>query len=786
MSVATAPAIARPTAPAPADGGRALEAVLRARARWLGRHAGPRVASGARLFPVLLHASFQKTPLEEEAPGVSGMRYRRSWARWAGAFGLPPPSRAQRGTCLAEAVIACPGPNGLELMVLVPRGLKADERHRLEDRVGRAAEVLRKGGVPVLTALLDPVQLAAWESALRALLFGALVAGRPAPPTWSALSQACTSMLSPEELARLALAAPTPLAALAVALLAGSARPGPLEAVRGALAAGTPALELADPDVVAVAWAASAAEPGDDLRAALGLAHPPRVRKAGPRPLSDEEKLEALRMELMGLSPPRTAAEPASPAPDGSEVLRLGRRLAFAYLRTARTCRTLRASPRWRDALAAGFPRVLLPALGARLRETAAAGHLDLDPVPALHGFEVRLRDGSSLGHGATPVQARARALALVAEAAGDELLAGVPPPWKALSLRLTRPRPRPTVLLVAEAASGSEPPFDPINRGPRRELGFPAALVARLAPGREPTARVLAAEEAVEAFLRAAHGRVDVEVVPSRPEARPVAVRLAEVAARLGARVDGADPDPALALPAPVAVQAGGQVYLAGPGGLRRHPLSRFLARPRAFTADPDAPDLALRPGDRKGQRRHTPGLIQVRVSLSGPQAVSILYADRDTHLREEVPLRDLEEHLRDVRAALQEGAPGSGLALLIDDDVEPALRKAGVGAPSRRLEIALRGEPPLRLEVRVAGESFGGPGRPGWGAAALAATARWVPGEEGRLACRSAAITLRGGKATPLTVLWARGAALRRLKAHIHRALRPYRGSGESRRAE
>jgi hypothetical protein len=554
--------------------------------------------------------------------------------------------------------------------------------------------------------------------------------------------------------------------------------------VRGALAAATPARELADPDVGVVAWAAPAAASGDDLRAALRLARPAPARKKAARPLSDEEKLEALRMELLGLSPP-PAEEPEAPAPDDSEILRLGRRLAVAYLRVARASRTLRASPRWRDALPVGFPRVLLPVLGARLREAAAAGQLDLDPVPALHGFEVRLRDGSSLGHGATPVQARARALALVAEAGGEELLAGIPPPWKALSLRLARPRPRPAVLLVAEAASGSEPPFDPINRGPRRELGFPAALVARLAPGREPTARVLAAEEAVEAFLRAAHARADVEVVPARSEARPVAVRLAEVAARLGARVDGADPDPAVVLPAPAAVEAAGRVYLSGPGGLRRFPLARFLARPRAFRPDPDAPDLSLRPGDRSGARRPTPGLVQVGVALAGPATARLLYADRDVHLREEVALQDLEEHLRDVRAALQEGAPGSGLALLIDPDVEPALRKAGVGAPSRRLEISVRGEPPHRLEVRVAGEWFGGPGRAGWGAAALAATARWVPGEEGRVVCRSVALTLRGEKASPLAVLWARGAALRRLKAHIHRALRPYRSSPESRRA-
>ena len=779
----SAPAIGASPAPSTAESGRALEAVLRWRTRWLARHLSPRMAQAVGLFPVLLHASFPRTRLEDEAPGVSGMRYRRGWARQAAAFGLPPPSRAQRGTCLAEAVVAVPGPHGLELMVLVPRGLKADERRRLEERAGAAGELLRKAGVPVITALLDPVQLAAWESALRTLLFGALAAGRPAPPTWSALSQACAALLSPEEVARLSLAAPTPLSALAVALLAGAPVPGPMAAIRAALAGGASARDLSDPDVAAVTWADLGSAVHAELAAALRLARPSPARKRVKAPASEDERLEALRLELLGLAPPASPEPESAPAPDASEVLRLGRRLALAYLQSVHGSPTLRTSPRWREALGPGFPRVLLPALGVQLREVAAAGQLDLDPVPAMNGFEVRLRDGSSLGHGATPVQARARALALVAEAGGDALLAGIQPPWKALVLRLPRPRSRTAMLLVAEAASGNEPPFDPINRGPRRELGFPAALVARLAPGRQPSARVLGAEEAVEAFLRAAQRHVDVEVVPSRSEARPVAVRLAQVAGLLGARVDGSEPDPAAAVPGPVAIQAGGRVYLAGSGDIRRYPLSRFLARPRAFSADPDAPDLALLPGDRKGHRRPNPGIVQVRLSLSGPQSVSVLYADGRVHFREEVWLRDVEEHLRDVRSALQEAQPGAALALRIDHEVEPALRRAGVGRPSRRLEVAVRGVLPVGIQVKVGDEWFGGRGRAGWTAAALAAMSRWVPGEEGRIACRSAPITGPAWIPAGLATLYARSAALRRLKAHIRRELPTYRGSPQSR---
>ena len=741
-----------PASPAAAEGVRGLEAVLRFRARLVERRAEPRLRQAMRLFPVLLHASFQRPGLEEEAPGVAGMRYRRSWAKAARAFDLPPPYRAQRGTCLAEAVIACPG-RELEFLVLVPRGLQADERLRLEERIGAAGEVLRQGGVPAITALLDPVQLAAWDAALRAILFGTLVAGRPAPPTWSGIAQACGALVQPEALARLSLAAPTPFSALALALLGPEAYPGPLPALSRALSLGTPARLLADPDAAAAAWAADSAA-GPDLEAAL------RLSRAA------------------------ASAEAAEPVEPGA-ALQLGRRLAFGYLRAAHASKTLRASPQWREPLGPGFPKVLLPAIGQLLLALDSYGSLDFDPVPALHGFEVRLRDGTALGHGATPVQARVRALSLAAEAGGEALLTRIQPPWRALALRMLRPRQRPTTLLVAEAASGNEPPFDPLNRGPRRELGFAAALLAQVGPGREPSARVLGADEAVEAFLRSACRRGEVEVVPSRSEARPVAVRLAQAAALLGARVEGADPAPPEQA-GPVAIQAGGQVYLSSGGRLRRFPLARFLARPRLFTADPDAPDLSLGPGERKGLRWPTAGMIQARVYLLDPQNAAVLYADgAGTHFREVVPLRTLEEHLRDARTALQEAQPGAVLALRIGHEMEPALRKAGQAPAADRLEVAVRGELPLGLQVTVDGEAFaGGPGRPGWTAAALAVLSRWVPGEEGRVACRSARAVPPQGTGNGLVVLYARSLALRRLQAHIRRLARPYRGNEESRR--
>ena len=77
--------------PPAADPARDLQALLRWRAHGLAGHVGLPLAQAARLFPVLLHTSYLKTPLDQEPPGVQGLRYRQGWSGWARAFGLPPP-----------------------------------------------------------------------------------------------------------------------------------------------------------------------------------------------------------------------------------------------------------------------------------------------------------------------------------------------------------------------------------------------------------------------------------------------------------------------------------------------------------------------------------------------------------------------------------------------------------------------------------------------------------------------------------------------------------------------
>jgi hypothetical protein len=748
--------------PPATDLGRQAEAMLRWRAHGLQRQLDARTAAAARVFPILLHGRYPRTPLEDDPPGVTGLRFSPSWTRRGSAFGLPPPSSIQRDECLVEAVIAFPGATGLELVLLEAAGLGPGARQRLTTRVGHASAIVAKAGIAHTVTVLDPRAFCAAGQAARTFLFGSLIAGRLTDVTWAALQRSWAVRVPAEEVAWILERAPSPLGALATGLLAAPNVPPPVAAIEWALARGLSAQALAAPDVAAVAWAGLASDVASELEAALRLVHPPPARRVGLA---------------------RALQRPAPRRPDLGELLRIGGRLSLAFLRAVRRSPPLRGSPRWRGTMAAGIPRALLGALAEGI-QAAGAPRVVIEPVRAGRGFDVPVGQ-SVLAHGATPLQARVRALALAAEAGGSPPLAGLDAQWKALAARLARPRTRPALLLVVGEATGTEPPLDPLNRGPSRQLAFPAALLVRLVPGRRPTARTVTAEEAVEAFLRSAAAGFELEVLPASPGATAVSTRLTQVAALLAAARPGhPQAPPAL----PTAVELGGAVYLATPTALRRFPLDRFLARPRRLHADPNAPDLCITPGERAGPNPRLSGILQVRVSLAGPGFAWLLYADAvGGRLRERVPLQELEAHLHDVRSVLQGIPPGVALAFRGDADLESALRRTGQVEPSRRIELQLRGEWPFRLEVRLAGSDlpmgaegdgwFGGPNPAGWDAAALAVMACWAAGEEGTIGCRSARISPPPGCSEALGAVHARSVAIRRLDAHLRRLLRPYR---------
>jgi len=734
LRLSSTPAAEAPAAP---DGRRRdLAAVLRWRLRLLDGAVAPRLARAARLVPVLLHASFEGPRLRDEAPGVAGLRYRRSWTVLSREFELPAPFKAQRGAPSVEAVLALPGPGALTALVLLAPGRSKSERAWVAERAAVASAILGERGAALDLVVIDPPALARDPALVaRLVVHGCLLGGRLSGATWEALEAAAKRPLEPRTLVAMARHAGTPLASLALTLLSTRPAPAPLPALRRLLADGAPAKRLADPDALCTGWAAGRTDLRADALAALAA-----VRAA--------------------------AADPArsAPPPEAAELLALGGRLSLSAARAIREARKhgldQEALATWSEAIGPSFPRALLPALG---RALGAAGPLRTVLARRGDAHEVRLPGGAVLGCGATPVQARVRALSMLASAALDAVVANAEPPWRALAGRLAPRRERPTLLLVVEPAVPSGPPYDPLNRGPERLLGFPGALEVRLTPGRRPAARVLTGDEAVERLVAQALAGEAVEVVPSRAEAHPVAARLGQVAALLRERRAGV----------PVALEAGGRVLLPGPAGLRRFPLHRFLARPRAFVPDPDAPDLALAPGERRPAGLSGAGLVECRAALLDDQRASVLYQDA-AHgwFREEVFLVELEEHLREVRAVLSQAAPDAVLAVRLSDGVEPALRR--VGRAGAAVPVAVRGQLPFDLQVEVGGERYGGTsGHLGWRAAALAVLSRWPRRGEGRLAVNAVTVQARGRRGVGLVALYARSVALRRLRRLMVREL-------------
>ncbi len=382
MAPGTASASAPVVLDAPgADEGsiREAEALLRWRARSLRDQFPVREAEAARLFPVMLHASFKNSTLTADPPGVPGMAYRRSWVAWAADFGLSPPWRIQKGECLAEAVFAFSGASGLELVVIAPAEARGGARRILEERVDLASGILRTAKVACVAGVLDVDAFCSARSAARLLLFGSMLAGRLSPATCRSLLRAWRAPLSSEDIAWIFEGAPTSLSSLAVGILAAGGVAGPMDAIEECIRGGVPARALAAPDAAPVAWAGAVTPTGPDLDFVLGLLRPGST--VYPRPAGAGRVVQP-------------------PARDPALAVQVGGRLALAFVKAVRRSRPLRASDRRREVIGAGGPRALLPLIGGGLRESAASG----DP-PARAG--ARTREGGLRGP-ARPGRARA------------------------------------------------------------------------------------------------------------------------------------------------------------------------------------------------------------------------------------------------------------------------------------------------------------------------------------------------------------------------------------------
>jgi hypothetical protein len=664
---------------------RFVTAVLRRRVRWLRSVLHPKTLAAVRFLPVLLQGSFHYPLLKAEAPGVRGMGFRPGWGLLANAFGLRPPFAMQRSRSLIESVLVFPQ-DGRALVLVLHGAARPEEQVLVDQRIAAIQPLLERSFVRIVCV---PVREANPRQLRRALAFGALIAG-------SLPVELLAAADSPEGDSRaLAAQATAPLAAIALLLIAGAALPSPVGALMEAQQRGLTARDLADPARFAVEWTARLSGAGPLLRAALRL-------------VSEE----AEEMDL--------------PA-----VLALSEKLWARLARVTRNAPGLRA-----ELLGPATLRALLPAIARLLPDQPL--ELDTDGKR----WTARL-GGTIIARGGSRSLAQARAFALLGQARGAAApAAGM---WIPLAAELAKGRAFCALSVGTRNLQG--PPFDPLNRGPERELCVKDSLLVRACPGRRPTAASLPDREAVVQLAAAALRREHIEIFAQTPEAQPVVARLTRIAALLSSGRASA-------------CEAGGEILLAVNGRLRRVAPARFLSRPQFCTIDPEAPDLSFSP-ERRHDVRTAAAIVQCRVELSAGETAVLLYEDsRGARLRETVPLQWLEAHVEETQAMLRVLTPPCALALRAGHDVEQAVRT--FTAPPRLATVIIAGTLPGPVTLEIAGRTFNGAGD----AAAMQIAADSPMGSSGRIAT-----SFQPGSADPLLALYTRSSVLRRLRARLAR---------------
>jgi hypothetical protein len=200
---------------------------------------------------------------------VAGLRYRRRWSSLARAFGLPPPCRTQRRRFAVDALLARPVAGTLEVVALLRPGLSEAERAGVTERLEAIQQILSSAGAPVRALALDLDRLGRDpEIAHLGMAFGALLAGRLSPAAWERFEQARRPL---QAIATSVLAgnAPTPIATLALTLMARGPCPPPLDAALALLTGGLTPRRLADPETFCARWAGLVPGLGPLLQEAL-------------------------------------------------------------------------------------------------------------------------------------------------------------------------------------------------------------------------------------------------------------------------------------------------------------------------------------------------------------------------------------------------------------------------------------------------------------------------------------------------------------------------------------
>jgi hypothetical protein len=702
-------------------GTRSLNAMLRWRFHWTLARLPADQAQALRFLPALLQASFASPPLRGEAPGISRLKFRRSWSVLARAFGLPPPLSMQRAKGAIEALILVPRGEALEVFALVASDLPAGFRARAQERLTAAKNALGAAGRHIELKLTDlgTVDGTNFDSMLS---MGALIAGSPPPLFYNAAHPA--KALPLPSAAILAERAPTPMASLALMLLLGTNPPSALEVTRQAAQEKINARQLSDPSFFCARWASQATGREQLVMTALFWS---KVKPRSTGVLMPKELMEAGR-ELTMLA--------------ARSVLRL----------PVSASRTLRARLR-RDVIGVGLPRALLPALGQCKLKLLPA------PVPVGRVFEIRSSDGAVLGRGRTGTQARIRALALTTAA-------GIAPSLEnKLAARLAKPINGPTLHAIVETYEIPGPPFDPLNRGPSRAIGIVSATAVLLRDNARPTAFQLTADELLLRICNDTLRGREIEVAPSTPDGQPAAARLARVVALIQKKGG-----------LPAAIEAGGAVLIPKKGRMTRVSLHLFARRPIACNTDPEAFDLSLSPerGARNSGGFAIPGAIACRVfqSDADPNIACVLSQDSNSRLlREEVPLERLEDHLREGQEILRGCTPPAPLASRLADGIEMLLLRHRRTVASMPINVG--GAMPFGLWLEIGGEKLQMAQPGGWAAAAQAILSRLPMGDEPVLRISRVETTEKGAPGSAIGRLYIRAMVLRRLQIHLRKQL-------------
>jgi hypothetical protein len=451
-------------------------------------------------------------------------------------------------------------------------------------------------------------------------------------------------------------------------------------------------------------------------------------------------------------------------APDMASVLRLGRELAISTAKSVRrapaeSARAMRKYLR-EEVLRTGFPKVLLPTLGAAIREfeTRQEG-LELRAVETGTLVEIQGRSGAVLGKGRTSEQAWVRALSLAFSALGR---ASVPPSapreWQAVSRHLVQIPHKRAATLAIEAAEVPGPPYDPLNRGPHRRFGFANSLALSLSPARRPSARRLSAAGTVETIVAEATRGTQVEVVACSGDAQPTVSRLA----RLVHRCRTLTPD------VPLAIEAGGRVLAWGAREPKWFSISGFLSRPRQMKPDLEAPDFGAGVAMPRSMRSNAAS-IDCLVWATDEHHAGILYADADGfYLREEVPIQRVEQHLTEAQVLLRQSPSPAVLSIRVAAEIAEVVERR-VRASDECIDVTVSGLLPFGLRVELLGERFGAGEPLSWTAAAEAVLSHWPVGIKGSLRVHSVFVEHNHRIVSGIARLYARSVARRRLMAHI-----------------